>query len=174
MADFLKVNDILSNLDLKEGMTAAEFGCGSALFTIALAKKLNKGRIYALDIQEEKLSALKGKLAHENINNVLTVLCDLETPNGSTLGDNSLDIVLIPNILFQAEDKYAIIKEGYRILKPGGQLLVIDWLKKGPFSPKEGMISPDEIKKMADGINLSLKKDFAAGDYHYALLFIKR
>lgn len=173
MAEFLKVNDIMSNLDLKEGMTAAEFGCGSALFTISLAKKLNKGRVYALDIQEEKLSALKGKLTHENINNVLMILCDLEAPNGSTLQADSLDVVLIPNVLFQAEDKYAIIKESKRILKSGGQLLVVDWLKKGPFSPKEGMISPDEIKKMADGINLVLKKEFAAGDYHYGLLFIK-
>ena len=173
MAEFLKVEEILDNLDLKEDMLGAEFGCGSALFTTALARKLAKGKVCALDIQEEKLSALKGRLAHENIGNVSLVHCDLEMKNGSTLHDNSLDIVLIPNILFQAENKYAIMEEGKRILKPGGQLLVVDWLKKGPFSPKEGMVSPDEIKKMAEKLDLSLKKDFAAGDYHYGLLFVK-
>lgn len=173
MAEFLKVNEILNNLDLKNGMTTAEFGCGSAVFTVSLAKKINKGKVYAMDIQEEKLSALKGRLVHENISNVLTILCDLETPNGSTLMDDSFDIVLIPNVLFQAENKYAIIKEGKRILKIGGQLFIVDWLKKGPFSPKEGMVSPDEIKKIANDIGLSLKKEFAAGDYHYGLLFAK-
>jgi len=173
MPDFLKVDEVLSNLNLKENMQACEFGCGSAVFTILLAKKLNKGRVYALDVQEEKLSALRGKLALEKINNVFTILCDLEAPRGSTLQDNSLDIVLIPNMLFQAGNKYAIIKEGKRILKSGGSLLVIDWLKKVPFGPKDNMISPDEVKKIADGLELSLKKEFAAGDYHYALLFVK-
>jgi len=154
-------------------MLAAEFGCGSAAFTIALAKKLSKGRVYALDIQEEKLSALKGSTAKQNFSNVLTVLCDLEAPNGSTLQADSMDVVLIPNVLFQAENKHAIIEEAKRVLKLGGQLLVIDWSKEGPFSPKAGMIHSDEVKKIADVLGVTFKKEFAAGDYHYALLFTK-
>lgn len=172
MPDFLKTNEILDLLELKEEMSAAEFGCGSAVFALSLAKRLNKGKIYALDIQEEKLSALKGKVAKENINNISTVLCDLEAPNGSGLPANSLDIVLIPNMLFQAENKSAIIKEGHRALKPGGQMLVIDWFKQVPFGPKT-MVSPDEMKKIAQGFGLTLKREFAAGDYHYGLIFTK-
>lgn len=173
MVEFLDVNEILAHLDLKESMTGAEFGCGSAAFTLALAKKLKKGRIYALDIQEEKLSALKGALAHENINNVVTVLCDLEVLGGSKISDNTVDVVLIPNVLFQAENKEAIVKEAVRILKPGGQLLIVDWLKQGPHSPKEGMVSPDQVKKIGQTLGLSLQKEFAAGDYHFALVFHK-
>ena len=173
MADFLKVDEVLNELNLKEGMLAAEFGCGSAVFAIALARKLEKGRVYALDIQEEKLSALKGKLSVEKINNVYTILCDLETNNGSTLKNNSLDVVLIPNVLFQSEDKYAIMKEAKRTLKSGGQLLVIDWLKQSPFNQKEALVNPEEVKKIAKTLSFSFKKEFAAGDYHYALLFTK-
>lgn len=173
MADFLKVEEVLSELDLKEDMSAAEFGCGSALFALALSRKLKKGRVYAIDIQEEKLSALRGKLSIEKINNVSTILSDLESEGGSTLPSNSLDVVLIPNVLFQAEDKYAMIKEAERVLKSGGQLLVIDWLKAIPSHPKLSMISPDEIKKIADSLGLSLKKEFHAGDYHFVLLFTK-
>lgn len=174
MADFLKLGEILSNFDLREDMQAAEFGCGAAFFAIGLARKLKKGRVYALDIQEEKLSALKGKTAHEKINNIHTILCDLETKNGSTLKDNSIDIVLIPNVLFQSENKSAIIEEANRVLKKSGQLLIIDWLKEGPFGPKESAANPDEIKKIADKFGFSLKREFAAGDYHYGLLFIKK
>ena len=173
MAEFLKVDEVLANLDLKEGAVGAEFGCGNAMFTVALAKKLKKGKVYALDIQEEKLSALKGRLSKEGIHNVSTVHCDLESPKGSTLQDSSVDVVLIPNVLFQAESKSAMMNEGARVLKSGGQLLIVDWLKKGPFSPKSGMTPPDEIKEMAGGVGLSFKKEFAVGDYHYALLFIK-
>ncbi len=173
MSDFLKVDEILNELDLKEDMSGAEFGCGSALFAVALAKKLNKGRVYALDIQEEKLSALKGKLSIEKINNVQTILCDLEADKGSTLRDNYLDIVLIPNILFQSEDRYGIISEAKRVLKSSGQLLIIDWLKSGSFGPREGLVKPEEVKKIAETLDLSFKKEFAVGDYYYALLFTK-
>ena len=142
MAEMLNVENVLSNLDIKDAMLGAEFGCGSAVFSLSLAKKLAKGRVYALDIQEEKLSALKGRAVIENVGNIITILCDLEAPNGSTLQADYLDVVLIPNMLFQAENKDAIITEGFRILKSGGQLLVVDWLKEGSFSTKEGMIKP--------------------------------
>jgi ubiquinone/menaquinone biosynthesis C-methylase UbiE len=173
MADFLNINDIVSRLDLKESMNAAEFGCGSADFAIALAKKIGKGKVYALDIQEEKLSALKSKLALQKINNVFAILCDLEEPEGSTLQSNYLDVVVIPNLLFQAENKNAILQEAKRILKSGGQLLVVDWLQESLFNAKENLISPDEVKKMAKELGFSLKKEFESGSYHYVLLFTK-
>ena len=173
MPDFLNVEHILHELGLGENMLVAEFGCGAAHFTLAIARKVKKGRIYALDIQEEKLSALKSKVAQEKMNNVFTILADLEADNGSTLQSNSLDIVLIPNVLFQAENKHAIINEGARILKRGGELLIIDWAKRTPFNAKEVLVSPDEMKKIAAELNLSLKKEFEAGDYHYGLLFVK-
>jgi len=173
MPDFLKVEDVLQHLVIKKNMIAAEFGCGSAEFTIALAKKVNKGKVYALDIQEEKLSSLQGRMKLAHITNVVTVWCDLEVKNGSKLPDDSLDVVLIPNMLFQVEDKNVTIEESCRILKKGGQLLIIDWLKQGPFSPKTGMLSPEKAKQLASMFGFSLKKEFAAGDYHYALLFTK-
>lgn len=173
MPDFLNVNEVLTNLELKDSMLAAEFGCGSAEFSLRLAKKLSHGRVYALDIQEEKLSALKGRMTHDKVTNILTAVCDLEAPKGSTLQDGALDVVLITNVLFQAENKDIIIEEAARVVKTGGQVLVVDWLKEGPFSPKEGMIKPDEAKKMAVKAGLTLKKEFAVGDYHYGLVFTK-
>ena len=166
MPDFLKVDDVLNQIDLGEEMSGAEFGCGSALFTIALAKKLKKGKVYALDIQEEKLSALKGKVALEKITNVTTIHADLEKEKGSTLPDNYLDVVLIPNVLFQAEDRYAMIKEANRILKPGGQLVIVDWLKVTAFSPRTGIIGPDKMKEIVAPLQMTLKKEFKIFNSH--------
>ncbi|OGZ73082.1 MAG: hypothetical protein A2908_02040 [Candidatus Staskawiczbacteria bacterium RIFCSPLOWO2_01_FULL_38_12b] len=173
MTDFLKVDEVLQYLNLKKDMVAAEFGCGSADFTIALAKILNHGRVYAFDIQEEKLSALKTKLRLKHATNVSMVLCDLELPSASGLPDDSLNLVLIPSVLFQVENKYAILEEAKRILKSGGELLVIDWFEHAPFGPKEGAISPDQLKKIIAPLGFSLKKEFTVADSHYALLFVK-
>ncbi|MBX4200792.1 methyltransferase domain-containing protein [Candidatus Parcubacteria bacterium] len=172
--DFLNINEVLEHLEIKPGMIAVEFGSGSADFTLALAKKAYQGRVYALDIEEQKLSALKSKLNLQKLNNIATVCCDLETPGGSTLKSNSCNIVVIPNFLFQTENKHAILKEVYRILLPDSQCLVIDWLKQNPLHPKEHLLDPDEVKNLAQATGFSLKEEFAAGDYHYGLLFIKK
>jgi len=171
--DFLSVNEVLSNLNLKRTDTVAEFGCGSASFALALAKILDKGRIYALDIQEGKLSVLKNKMALEKLHNIKTMVGDVEAPGGSGLKNNFLDAVVIPNILFQSKNRHGIMQEAGRVLKPEGEMLVVDWSKPVAFGPKENLASPDEVKKIGHQIGLSLKKEFAAGDYHYALLFVK-
>ena len=172
MPEFLNVSSVLENLQLKDSMTGAEFGCGSAMFALALAKRLCKGRVYALDIQEEKLSAVKGRAVIEKVTNIMPIVCDLEKEKGSTLATATIDVVLIPNLLFQVENKHAILTEAIRILKNGGQLLVIDWSKEGPGSPAS-IVGPETIKNTAKEAGISLQQEFVVGDYHYALLFTK-
>lgn len=171
MAGFFNPEDILKELQLSESMTAAEFGSGSGIFAILLAKKLRLGKVYGLDIQEEKLSALKNRAALEKLLNIETILCDLEAVKGSTLPNNSVDVILICNVLFQAENKSAIIIEAKRVVKLGGQVLIIDWKDGASFGPKEGKITPEQVKKIAIEAGLTLKKEFEAGSYHYGLLF---
>jgi ubiquinone/menaquinone biosynthesis C-methylase UbiE len=171
MEGFLNPEEILKELELKEEMIAAEFGTGAGIFAIALAKKLKLGRVYGLDIQEEKLSALKNRAVLEKVGNIVTIHCDLEAIKGSTFQNNFLDIVLVCNVLFQAENKSAIINEAKRVVKLGGQVLIIDWNEGVSFGPKEGRITPEEVKKIAAEAGLSLKKEFKAGAYHYGLLF---
>lgn len=169
----LSISKILDELHLKEDMVAAEFGCGTANIAVQLARHVSKGKVYALDIQEEKISALKGRLRQRHITNVIPILCDVEADKGSTLFDSYLDAVLIPNVLFQSENRPAIIKEAHRILKPGGQMMVVDWLKKAHAGHGEHLAIPGEVKKMAAEAGFMLKKEFNPGDYHYALLFVK-
>ena len=126
------------------------------------------------EIREKKLSALEGKIKHEHLSNVKIILSDLEKPNGSTLKDNSIDIVVIPNLLFQAQDKYSIIKEAYRILKTGGQILIIDWQKNSILNLKNEIFNANQAKQMAQEIGFEPKKEFMASDHHYGLLFIKK
>lgn len=173
MAAFLEPEKVLDEIELRDDMIAAEFGCGSGGFIIPLAKRLEGGRVYGLDIQEEALSALKGKLDREGLANVEVKRCDIEAPEGSTLPANSLDLVLIPNVLFQVEDKEQVLKEAVRVLREGGKILVVDWLPKAPIGPKEGRISPDELKEIAKELKLKLEKEFEAGKYHYGLVFAK-
>ena len=170
---FLKPEKILKELDLKNNMKAVDLGSGSGGWAIPLAKKLEEGKVYAVDVQESALSALKGRAGLENIINIETVLCDLEKSEGLELIDDFFDVVLMTNLLFQLNDKKQVLKEARKILKKDGQLLIVDWKAEVPLGPKEGKISSQELKKMTEGLGFKLNKEFDAGDYHYGLVFTK-
>ena len=121
MEGFINPKEILTNLDLKKWFSAADFGSGSGGWAIPLAKILTDGKVYAIDILEEPLSALKNKSGVEGIVNIETIRSDIESKNGSTLKDNYLDLVLITNLLFQVEDKKLVLAESKRVLKKGGK-----------------------------------------------------
>ncbi len=173
MVSFLEPEDIVKQLKLSPDYHAAEFGCGPGAFVIPLAKKLGKGMVYALDIQEEPLSALRGRARAEGLNNFKEITCDLEEPKGSTLQNNILDIVIVSNILFQAESKEAMLKEAKRIIKLKGKIVVIDWKKDSPFGPTEGRVSPDELHKIAVKLDLKKIKNLEAGTYHWGVVYEK-
>jgi len=170
---FLNPDDILDDFELNPDMVAAEFGCGSGGFAIPLAKRLDQGLVYGIDIQEAPLSALKSRALVENIINIKIIRSDLEKPKGSTLTPFSLDLVFIPNVLFQIKGKGDIISEAERVLKNKGKLIVIDWLPKASQGPVQGRISPEEVKDIAEDSGLKLEKEFEAGKYHYGLVFVK-
>lgn len=169
---FLNPEQILDKLELEENMTAAEFGCGSGGFAIPLAKRLKDGLVNAIDIQQEPLSALKSRCQMENIINIRIIKGDLEKTEGSSLGPGSVDLVFIVNVLFQAEDKNAIITEAVRVLREGGKLLVIDWKPKASQGPEKGVLA-EEIKEMAEKKGLKIKEQFEVEKYHYCLIFEK-
>ena len=169
--EFLNPSEVLKQLNLKKNMVAADFGSGSGGWAFPLAKKLEEGKVYAIDILEEPLSALRAKSKLEKIFNIETIKSNVE--KGSKLFSESCDLVLMTNLLFECEDKKKVIEEGKRVLKPGGKILVVDWKLDAPLGPKKSRVSAEEVKKIAEEIDLKLEKEFEAGSYHYGLLFSK-
>ncbi len=152
-------------------MIAADFGSGSGGWVIPLAKILEDGHVFAVDILEEPLSALRSKAKLEKLSNIDAIKADVE--KGTSLLADSCDLVLMTNLLFQAENKFGILAEGRRVLKSGGEILVVDWKPESSLGPKEGRVSTEEVKNLANNVNLKLEQEFSAGNYHYALVFKK-
>lgn len=159
-------------MGLRSDMTAADFGSGSGGWTIPLAKKLDDGEVFAIDIQEEPLSALEGRARMEGLSNIRKVVADVEA-RIRELKESSCDLVLITDLLFQVENKKAVFEEAKRVLKSGGKILVVEWTPEASLGPKEGRVSQEEVKEIAKNLGFQLEREFKAGDYHYGLVFTK-
>lgn len=166
--NFLNPEEILEKLEIRDDMIVADFGCGSGGFTFPIAKKLKNGFVYALDIQESPLSAMKGRAEINNITNIDFINTDIEKK--TNIAESSLDLVIIVNVLFQIEDKKAVISEAKRLLKKEGKIVIIDWEKEAKYNYSGQSVDIKEIKKIAEEINISIEKEFKASPYHYGII----
>lgn len=166
---FLNPEQILKDIPLKEDMIACDFGSGSGGWAIPLARELKAGMVYAIDVLEEAISALNGKISAQQIFNIKTMLGDVE--KGVKIKDGYFDLVLMTNLLFQVDDKHFVLEEAKRVLKPNGMVLVIDWKKDAPVGSKEGRVSMEEVISMADGFKK--EKEIPSGNFHWGLLLKK-
>jgi len=177
MADlFLNPEQAIDIWDVRPGDKVADFGCGAGFFSVPLGQRVGpNGKVYALDIRPEALEATRAKVKLFHLFNIEPERADLETPRGSGIRDESIDKILISNILFQAQNKNAVAQEAYRILRKGGSLMAVEWsdgaAAGGPSMDQR--VGKDETKKIMESAGFSFYKEFSAGSHHYGLIFIK-
>lgn len=154
---------------LKSDITAADFGCGSGFFTILIAEKVGKkGKVLAIDILDDALKETKELAELTNIKNIEYILADLEKE--SSIKPDSVDFVLISNILFQADDKLAILKEAYRILKKGGYVFVLEWKPDVFFYKNQTLLEKEKIIDLLTQANFKIIEKQYQIDTHFGIL----
>lgn len=167
----------LNQVQVTEGMRVADLGAGAGFLTLALLRRVgNTGRVYAVDIQEGLLERLRNEaLARGFSQSFAIVRGDLEKTHGTKLEDTLVDLVVLSNTMFQIEAKETLAQEIFRITKPGGEVLVIDWSESfGHLGPHPGhVITKDAMEKVFLKAGLALDKEFDAGAHHYGLVFKK-
>jgi len=169
---FLHPEKILEQMDIRGNMKVADFGCGHGYFSIPLAKAVNQGKVYALDVMDQALESVTSKAELEGISNIETVRCNLEVPGGSKLEENSMDLIFLVNILFQSQKKPEILKEAKRVLKPSGQLIIIDWIVGSSLAPREGwLISKEQVQSLTETEGFGFDRELEMDVQHYGLLF---
>lgn len=173
---FLAPSEIVKNLSIEEGMVIADVGAGSGSFVIPLAQFVgNTGHVYAVDVNKEVLVKVKKDATSAQLSNVDIIWGDAEKSGGTKLADNSVDFVIVSNILFQAEDKKGLVEEIRRILRLKGKVAVIDWTGSfGGLGPKDSAVfSLANTQKLFTDFSFAEYNKFDAGDYHYGITFVK-
>lgn len=180
---FLNPESIVNEFSLRDGMSVADFGSGAGYFTIIIAERVGKeGRVYALDIMESALDSVRAKAKASGLENIEIIRTNLEVVGSSGLADQSQDVVLLANILFQSDKKSEIVREAKRTLKDGGSLIVVDW-KKGTgavSAGRQGFGPPDSlrtdetaIRSLVVGEGFVFERSFNAGQFHFGVILKK-
>ena len=173
---FMHPEKIVGEFGVGEGMSVADFGSGAGYFTILLGRMVGEsGKVYALDIQESALDNVRVKARAVDLKNIETIRTNLEVVGSSGLPDNSQDIVLLANVLFQSDKKSEIIQEAKRVTKIGGRIILIDWkLGSGGFGPPDNMRTDETaMRNLIAGEGLVFEKSIDAGQFHYGMSFKK-
>ncbi|MBT3690510.1 methyltransferase domain-containing protein [bacterium] len=176
--ELLNPAHILKNeLEILPKTLVGDLGCGSmGFFTLQAAKLVgDQGKVYAVDILKDVLSAVEGRARQEGLYNIRTVWSNLETVGATNIKEGILDYTLYVNTLFQSKKNKEMLEEAYRLLKEGGKLLVVDWkTATGPIGPTpDTKISSDQVNQKAISLGFRLEKEFDAGENHYGLILVK-
>lgn len=168
---------IAANLGVKPGDHVADFGSGKGYFTIPFARLVGRdGKVYAIDIQDAALDEVRSRAAFEHILNIDYIRADLDREGGSHLQDQFIDLVLMANVLFQTENRDILLREAWRVLRQGGRIAMIEWdTASAPLGPPSAQrLKKEAVRAYAVQAGFEYDREFAAGPYHYGLLFIKK
>lgn len=119
---FMNPGNQLEKVGIKKGQTLLDFGCGSGSYVIPAARMVGEnGRVDALDIHPLAISAVEKKANKEGLTNIATILSDRDTG----LPDESIDVVLLYDVIRSIKDKRALLKALHRVMKANGLLSIL-------------------------------------------------
>jgi ubiquinone/menaquinone biosynthesis C-methylase UbiE len=162
----------LADIGLHKGFTFVDVGCGDGFFAIPAARIVGKkGKVYALDFDDEAITSLKRKAARENLENI-------EAKTGAAEGivfcEGCADIVFFSIVLHDFKIPRKVLANAKRMLKPTGRLVNLDW-KKEPMNlgpPLQIRFSEGKAAKLIEGAGFKIDQKRDAGSFQYVIVAI--
>ncbi len=116
---------MLEVLKLKPGQVVCDLGCGNGFYTLPMAELVGpKGKVLAVDIQQEMLHLLAERAKGEELANVETIL---GSPVDPRLPEGQLDLVLLVDVYHEFSHPEQMLAAIRKSLKPKGRLVLVEF-----------------------------------------------
>jgi arsenite methyltransferase len=168
---YQKPQQVIQALNLRQGEVVADIGAGSGYFSFRLAQHVGPtGRVYAVDVAPDMILHLNRKIRSTGVQNVVTILADANDP---LLPDASVDRFFICDTWHHIEKQTQYLSLMKKMLKPGGQIVMIDFQKKElPVGPRVEMkIAREDLIRQMESEGFELIKEHTFLPYQYFLIF---
>lgn len=156
--NLLKPDVLLQKLAVAPGSTILDLGCGNGFFTFPAAAAMGgEGMVIAADLSEAMLTALLDRNPPDTVQILKTEEVDMDVDS------DSVDAAVAIALYHEFHDARANLAEIMRVLKPGGKLMVIDWIpeddpKQGPRHRTSRAEAAAEIVEM--GFEIQSEEDY--------------
>jgi ubiquinone/menaquinone biosynthesis C-methylase UbiE len=135
---FTARDKVVAACDLKPGMIVADVGAGTGLFTRLFAKAVGPdGQVYAVDIAPKFLEHIQKTAREAGLKNISPVLCNQDSAD---LPPNSVDLIFVCDTYHHFEFPQRTLASLRRALKPGGRLIVVDFIRE-PGKSREWILN---------------------------------
>jgi len=123
----------LELIGITPGMVVADVGAGTGYMTMRLARRVGPtGKVYANDLQSAMLQIIRDKARQQQLSNVEIVQ---GAQDDARLPDNAIDLALLVDVYHEFWRPQEMLRSIRRSLKPGGQLVLVEYRKEDPSIP---------------------------------------
>lgn len=167
---YQKPHEVIVALAIKEGEIIADVGAGSGYFSLRLAQHVGPaGRVYAVDVSPDMIRHLHARVRDAELLNVSPILAPADDP----LLPQPVNRFLFVNVWHHIEDQPGYLARMRKLLKPGGQVIMIDFHKRdvpvGP--PAEMKIAREDLLQQMTSNGFKLAAEHTFLPYQYFLVF---
>ncbi len=163
---------LLQNMSIKSTDIIADIGAGSGYHVFKMAPMVDKGKVFAVDIQDEMLAEMRKNFKRERIQNVELVKGSDKSVN---LSVNSIDKILMVDVYHEFSYPIEMIASIKKALKPEGKIYLIEYRGEDdtvPIKKVHKMTEKQAVKEMKEA-GFKLEKNFDNLPWQHCMVFVK-
>ncbi|MFK7814439.1 MAG: class I SAM-dependent methyltransferase [Maribacter sp.] len=164
---------LLENMSIKSDDTIADIGAGSGYHVFKMAEKATDGQIYAVDIQDEMLEAIRQKKDKIGVTNILTIKGDTKSVQ---LPEKLVDKVLMVDVYHEFNYPLEMIASIKSALRPQGEIYLIEYRAEDldvPIKKVHKMSEKQAVKEMK-AAGFELKENIDNLPWQHCMIFVKK
>ncbi|WP_027075541.1 class I SAM-dependent methyltransferase [Maribacter antarcticus] len=163
---------LLVNMSISKTDDIADIGAGSGYHVFKMASMATAGTIYAVDIQDEMLIAMRDKKVGDNFRNVELIKGSEKSIN---LAPKSVDKVLIVDVYHEMNFPYEMLSSIKKAMRPNGKLYLIEYRGEDqnvPIKKLHKMTEAQAIKEMK-ALGMVLQENIDNLPWQHCMVFVK-